>query len=377
MNEIKVSAKSLEEAITKACVELGVTSDNLDYSVLDKGSKGFFGLGARNCVIKAGKKAESPVAEKDQDEKPGEVWKERNKLSQNTEYAYTIDADIKQDSEGKELSIKKSRYGKKQRPEKPQDNTEGLKSERSESFKRQGKKRFENKRKVKENQYGVGQKERNKNATRKTGADNVKKQKNYPERGSSESKNKESRMARTKRERKTVVLKEDPVERAKNFLASLFEAMDINIDISGNYDAEKCELMINLSGEDVSCLVEGRGQTLDATQYICSQVVNKRQTGYIRVKLDTENYREKRKESLEKLAFDMAEKVKQNKRPMVLEAMNAYERRIIHAALQNVEAVTTHSEGEEPYRHVVIRPVKQKDVIKEKESPVDVADDKT
>lgn len=136
--------------------------------------------------------------------------------------------------------------------------------------------------------------------------------------------------------------------------------MEMNINYSSKYDAEKNELIINLSGDDMGILIGKRGQTLDALQYLTSQVVNKHQSGYIRVKLDTENYRERRKETLETFAINMARKVRRNNRPIVLEPMNAYERRIIHSVLQGESDVITRSEGEEPYRHVVICPVKKR-----------------
>ncbi len=114
------------------------------------------------------------------------------------------------------------------------------------------------------------------------------------------------------------------------------------------------EIGVNLSGDDMGILIGKRGQTLDSLQYLVSLVVNKGRDGYIRVKLDTENYRERRKETLETLAKNIAYKVKRTKRPVSLEPMNPYERRIIHSALQNDRYVVTRSDGEEPFRHVVI-----------------------
>ena len=120
------------------------------------------------------------------------------------------------------------------------------------------------------------------------------------------------------------------------------------------YNADDNEMNIDLSGDDMGVLIGKRGQTLDSLQYLVSLVVNKGNEDYIRVKVDTENYRERRKSTLENLAKNMAYKVKRTRRPLHLEPMNPYERRIIHSALQNDKFVTTHSEGEEPYRHVVI-----------------------
>ena len=280
MGEMSFNAKTLEEAITKACIELGVTSDKITYEVLDQGSKGFLGIGARNCVINVTLNDEKAAA----DDKKKEVKTEAPK---------------------KEEKIKADTFEKK------------------------------------ESRSDISKKNVDAENTKPVNAENVK-----PE--------------QTERVRKPVVLAEDPVERAKTFLESLFNAMEMKIDYSGKYDDEINELTVNLSGDDMGVLIGKRGQTLDSLQYLTSQVVNKHQNGYIRVKLDTENYRERRRDTLESFAANMAHKVRKNKRPVVLEPMNAYERRIIHSALQNEKDVTTRSEGEEPYRHVVICPVRKK-----------------
>ena len=130
--------------------------------------------------------------------------------------------------------------------------------------------------------------------------------------------------------------------------------MNIIVVVDVKYNAENNEMNIDLSGDDMGVLIGKRGQTLDSLQYLVSLVVNKGNEDYIRVKVDTENYRERRKSTLENLAKNMAYKVKRTRRPLHLEPMNPYERRIIHSALQKDKFVTTHSEGEEPYRHVVI-----------------------
>ena len=141
---------------------------------------------------------------------------------------------------------------------------------------------------------------------------------------------------------------------ASDFLKDGFAAMNIIVVVDVKYNAENNEMNIDLSGDDMGVLIGKRGQTLDSLQYLVSLVVNKGNEDYIRVKVDTENYRERRKSTLENLAKNMAYKVKRTRRPLHLEPMNPYERRIIHSALQNDKFVTTHSEGEEPYRHVVI-----------------------
>lgn len=143
---------------------------------------------------------------------------------------------------------------------------------------------------------------------------------------------------------------------SKKFLADVFQAMNLTVNADIKYDAEANSLDVELSGEEMGVLIGKRGQTLDSLQYLISLVVNKGTGEYIRVKVDTENYRERRKETLENLAKNISYKVKRTRRSVSLEPMNPYERRIIHSALQNDRYVTTHSEGEEPFRRVVVVP---------------------
>lgn len=144
------------------------------------------------------------------------------------------------------------------------------------------------------------------------------------------------------------------IDEIREYLESLFKAMDIQTEIQIEFDETENVLSINLEGPEMGILIGKRGQTLDALQYIISLAVNKKSESYIRVKLDTENYRARREETLRHLAKNIAFKVKRTRRAVSLEPMNPYERRIIHAALQSDPHVTTHSEGEEPYRKVVV-----------------------
>ena len=311
MGEMSFNAKTLDEAITKACVELGVTSDKITYKVIDQGSKGFLGIGARNCVISVSINSEKDESPKTEDKK--------------TE----IKAEIKKPEAKKPEAEKNSKNGVREKEYRKEKRSEGS---------------FEKNQNRSERRNNRGSEEKDDN-------------------GSELKKNTEGkRIPAEEREIKPVVLTEDPIERAKTFLEALFKAMEMKIDYSGEYDSNKNELTVNLSGDDMGILIGKRGQTLDSLQYLTSQVVNKHQNGYIRVKLDTENYRERRKDTLEAFAVNMAHKVMRNKRPVVLEPMNAYERRIIHAVLQNEKDILTRSEGEEPYRHVVICPVKKKGI---------------
>ena len=162
-------------------------------------------------------------------------------------------------------------------------------------------------------------------------------------------------------------MKSSVTDIAKIFLDDVFHAMNMTVVIDAKFNENEKELNIDLSGDDMGVLIDvefkgpemgmligKRGQTLDSLQYLVSLVVNKESTDYIRVKVDTENYRKRRQDTLENLAKNIAFKVKRTKRTVSLEPMNPYERRIIHSALQNDKFVTTHSEGEEPFRHVVV-----------------------
>ena len=206
MEYIEVSAKTVDEAITEACQKFGVTSDRLEYEVLEEGSSGFLGIGSKPAVIKAAVKIT-------------------------------------------EISLE---------------------------------------------------------------------------------------------------------DRAKAFLNDVFAAMDLEVVVNVVYNEAEKAMDIDLSGDEMGVLIGKRGQTLDSLQYLVSLVVNKGEPSYIRVKVDTENYRERRKDTLENLAKNIAYKVKRTKRAVSLEPMNPYERRIIHSALQNDKYVVTHSEGEEPFRRVIV-----------------------
>lgn len=143
-------------------------------------------------------------------------------------------------------------------------------------------------------------------------------------------------------------------DNVRDFLNDIFGAMKMEVKIDITIDNEEDTVNINLSGEDMGVLIGKRGQTLDSLQYLVSLVANKESEKYFRVKLDTENYRERRKETLESLAKNIAYRVKRTRKPVSLEPMNPYERRIIHSTLQNDKYVSTKSEGEEPFRHVVV-----------------------
>ncbi|MBE5849187.1 MAG: protein jag [Lachnospiraceae bacterium] len=233
MEYVEFTGKTVDDAITEACKNFTITSDRLEYEVVEKGTSGIFGFAAKPAIIKA--RVFDPNA-------PKEEVKEEKK-------------------------------------EEAKENTES-----------------------------------------------------------------------------SVTVSEPVTADPKEFLEKVFNAMNMKVSI--DVETKEDEINIELSGDDMGVLIGKRGQTLDSLQYLTSIVVNKGRKEYIRVKIDTENYRLRRKETLENLAKNLAYKAKRTKNPVSLEPMNPYERRIIHSALQNDKYVTTHSEGEEPYRKVIITPVK-------------------
>ena len=148
--------------------------------------------------------------------------------------------------------------------------------------------------------------------------------------------------------------KHSPEESVRDFLTRVFDAMQLDVEIVSKYDEENGLVDVEFKGNEMGVLIGKRGQTLDSLQYLTNLAVNKQTDHYVKVKLDTEDYRKRRKDTLENLARNISYKVKRTKRPVALEPMNPYERRVIHSALQNDRFVSTHSEGEEPYRHVVV-----------------------
>ena len=235
MDFVEYKGKNIDDAITNACQALTVTSDKLEYEVVEKGSAGILGFGSKDAVIKARVKSDNNIVNEENDSVKEEV---KSEVKESKEVKVNSDSEVK------------------------------------------------------------------------------------------------------------------PARDPKEFLTEVFKAMDMEVEI--DVEQKGNEINIELSGPDMGVLIGKRGQTLDSLQYLVSLVVNKGTSEYIRVKVDTENYRKRRKDTLENLAKNLAYKVKRTKRSVSLEPMNPYERRVIHSALQNDKYVSTHSEGEEPYRRVVI-----------------------
>lgn len=295
MEFITVSAKNVEDAITEAQIQLGVTRDHLDYEVIEKGSAGFLGIGMKQAVIKARKKEEEPVAKEESVE---ETSKEAEVKEEIQTEAKVEEKEIKKDTKKEEKPRKSDKY-----PEK--------------KFDKSSKKRAPKKEYTKE--------------------------------------------APIKKEVELAKVEDATIEACEKFIYDVLNAMDMgDVKVTSKVDEEGA-LAINVEGENMGILIGKRGQTLDSLQYLANRVANKNQSGYVRVKLDTENYRSRRKDTLENLARNIASKVKKTRRTVSLEPMNPYERRIIHSTLQADPAVATHSEGEEPYRKVVVTYVRNRD----------------
>ena len=241
MSVMEFSGKTVEDALTQASIELGITSDEIDYEVVDKGSNGILGFGSKDATIRVAKKSEGGLAAQSTEETVNESVE-------------TVAA--------------------------PAEDTVSAPAERVTSGKE--------------------------------------------------------------------------IDTAKAFLTDVFKAMDLEVAISASFDPNEKEVNIDLEGPNMGVIIGKRGQTLDAVQYLTNLAVNKQSEDYIKVKVDTEDYRRRRKETLESLAKNVAYRVKRSKKSIALEAMNPYERRIIHYALQGDNSVTTYSEGDEPYRHVVV-----------------------
>ena len=296
MNEITVSAKTLDDAITEASIQLGVASDQMEYDVIEKGSAGFLGIGSRQAVIRARIKKTVTEEIKAEEIKPEEIKKEFKK-------------DFRKD--------RKEFVGHKERKEHKE-----YKKDSKKDFKKEPKKEF-----VKENKTET--------VSAVTAAAPV-----YEE----------------KKELHVAVVTDATQKICEKFLQEVLQAMGMGeVTIVSSIDEEGA-LAIEMSGDNMGILIGKRGQTLDSLQYLTNRVANKSQDGYVRVKLDTEDYRKRRKQTLENLAKNIAYKVKRSRKPISLEPKNPYERRIIHSALQADERVSTHSEGEEPYRRVVVTP---------------------
>ena len=313
--KITISANTLDEAITKALIELQTTSEHLHYEVVQKESAGLLGIfGKKPCIIRAHVMSEAEEKE----------LAEAKKLeAQKAAEAKKAEEAKKTEAQKAAEAAKKAAQAKAARNAEEARKTEAVKTKKAEAAPAM--------------KAPVSEKAAAKHEA-------VAAPETAQEAASEEMPKKAS-----------VKINEDAVKKAaKEFLEQVFGAMGMQVSIETVYNASDRELLVSMEGDDMGILIGKRGQTLDSLQYLVSLVVNKETEGYLRVKLDTENYRERRKATLEKLAKKIAYTVKRTKKPVALEPMNPYERRVIHSALQNDRYVCTKSEGEEPYRKVVI-----------------------
>jgi len=343
---IEMTEKTLDDAITLACQKLSVTSTRLEYEIIDEGKAGFFGIGARPAKIRARVKAEEapakaavPVekevkAQARQEAKPADTVKKEEKKPE------TRKQEVKKQEEKAEKKLQQTASepeaeavvaDKKETAEaEPAKKPAGRRNDRRKNGKRTGFRKGDRRDRAAEKEA--------ESIPFLTGAQVPQHQKK-----------KEPVKARLTPEQI-----EETKKKAEKFLKDIFAAIDMEVEINQEYDEDEALLSVEMEGDDMGVLIGKRGQTLDSLQYLLSLIVNKGVDGYIRVKADTEDYRDRRKRTLEQLAKRKATSVKRNRRPEALEPMNPYERRIIHSALQGDRYVTTYSEGEGEDRRVII-----------------------
>lgn len=343
---IKVSGKTVEDAILEASIQLGTTSDNIEFKVIEHETKGFLGLGAKRAVIEA-------KVKKSDEEYVEEVMSGGKKTRKKTEK--TKEKAEKKTVKAAAKADKPEKTDKADKPEKAEKVEKVEKAEKAEKAGKSSKQEKANK----ADKADKPEKTAVENSVKTEKTETVASEENIPE-----EKETQTQMPEKDRTPKAAADPQVVKQRAEEFLASMFDAMgmEVNVDMSFEDDT----LLIDLSGDDMGVLIGKRGQTLDSIQYLTSLVVNKGKAAYVRVKVDTENYRERRRATLENLAKNIAFKVKKTRKSVYLEPMNPYERRIIHSTLQNDPYVTTHSEGEEPLRKVVVT-LKKRDKAPEEE----------
>ena len=395
-------AKTVDDAITQACMEYSVTSDKLDYEVVQEASSGFFGFfGGKEAIIKARVRTQQEFAAE-----AAAIEKAEKKDALLTQAPGTLPKEKRvEKKENRKPEKKQKKFDKK--PEKKAEKKAEVKAEEKSEAKTEAK--IEVKSDPKKEEAPVSE-EKN-SAGRFVSADEIEKRaaaaaakaeaEGYTEQEERTEKKKNSRRdskrdgrnnrrdrgrkndkrddRRKKASQTFVTVEEKPhkpslpkperevlpkteeevaeiMNLARTFLEDVFRCMDTKVEITMEYNQKEGCLGCTFAGEEMGILIGKRGQTLDSLQYLTSLVINKNKSDYTRVKLDTEDYRARRADTLENLSRNIAYKVKRSRKAVALEPMNPYERRIIHSALQNNKFVETYSEGEEPYRHVVVAP---------------------
>ena len=396
-------AKTVDDAITQACMEYSVTSDKLDYEVVQEASSGFFGFfGSKEAIIKARVRTEQEFAaeaaaiekaemkdalltqapgtfpkekraEKKENRKPEKKAEKKpeKKFDKKPEKKAEKKAEVKSEAKSESKIEVKSASKQEETPVSEEKNSAGRfvsadeiekraaaaaakaaaegYTEQEERTEKKKNSRRDSKRDGRNNRRDRGRKNDKRDDRRKKSAQTFVTVEEKPHKPSL-----------PKPEREVLPKSEEEVAEimntARTFLEDVFHCMDTKVEITMEYNQKEGCLGCTFAGEEMGILIGKRGQTLDSLQYLTSLVINKNKSDYTRVKLDTEDYRARRADTLENLSRNIAYKVKRSRKAVALEPMNPYERRIIHSALQNNKFVETYSEGEEPYRHVVVAP---------------------
>ena len=330
------TAKTVDEAITQACLDLGVTSDRLEYDVIQEATGGFLGIGSRPAIIRARARSEE------------ELEKERRAI------------------EAAEKAASESIVTKALQPERrviTSDEIEKRAAAAAAKAKTEGRTSGEHPARGEESWSRRGGHDRGDRSDRAERSRGRRNDRGFEKRYDSSSEAPEVPHYEPSKPKPNRVVKERSEEEAnelkaaaETFLKDVFKAMQIEVEISTQYDQAEGSINCTFVGDEMGLLIGKRGQTLDSLQYLTSLVVNKKTDDYVRVKLDTEDYRSRRADTLSNLARNIAYKVRKTRHSVALEPMNPYERRIIHYSLQGNKFVETYSEGEEPYRHVVVAP---------------------
>ncbi len=410
-------ARTVDDAITSACISYGVSSDRLEYDVITEGKAGIFGFGRKDAVIRARVRTEKERAKeakaiakaeaKDallnkmpgeakparKSEKKAEKKTEKKDLSGKNEAGNAMKASARSEekaAEKKESVKKEEKQAEKKAVAKKEEKKQKAASEkavekpvekRTERPQARGivtadeieKRAAEAAARAKEAGINLEDSPEDSGKERRRGGRNRRgrgrndrgdgrRRERFGDERMTVVEEKPHKPSQPKPERVVVPKSEEEIAEMKKlameFLTNIFRCMETEVQIGMEYDEKEGCLNVTFDGEDMGILIGKRGQTLDSLQYLTSLVINKNHSDYTRVKLDTEDYRKRRADTLENLSRNIAYKVKRTHKAIALEPMNPYERRIIHSSLQNNRYVETYSEGEEPYRHVVVTPRK-------------------
>jgi spoIIIJ-associated protein len=364
------SARTVDEAITKACIDLGVSSDHLKIEIVSEGSAGFLGFGSKPAEVRVRPLTEEELsaANSSSDDASAASVDDRSEesLGQSDVDAFQQNAAEKTEK-FEDGADNTADFNRNDEEADRNDETDTAASEASSTDTGAFSEPDVSGSAFGQNTYETDEIEAADESSASVKSGYGKEAEADFRRGGRKNRHSGDRRNSSRPEEKRH--SDEPVERsdeevallkdaASEFLSKVFGAMEMPVTIESEYDPQNNVLAVNFDGDDMGILIGKRGQTLDSLQYLTSLVVNKTAGQFVRVKLDTEDYRRRRKETLENLANNIARKVKRTGEAVSLEPMNPYERRIIHSCLQGNRYVETYSEGTDPYRHVVIAPVR-------------------